>query len=65
MAKERRVRYPLLWLVFVASMVAGAGLVSTGGAWRWLGLALLLGPLILLGVLTLAYYVVERRRSAP
>ena len=65
MGKERRVRYPLLWLLFIVAMIAGAALVSTSGWTMWLGLALLLGPLLALGVLTIAYYAVERRVRGP
>lgn len=64
-AKDRRVRYPLLWLAFIALMVLGAAMVSSPApGMQLLGLAMVLGPVVVLGVVTIAYYVVERRRAA-
>jgi Na+/proline symporter len=61
---DRRLRYPLLWLLFLGCMVAGAALLlSADGAVQAAGLALLLLPLFLLGLLTGAYYVLERWRA--
>ncbi|MES2155357.1 MAG: hypothetical protein V4510_09505 [bacterium] len=65
MAKERRLRYPLLWLGFIVLMIAGATLVSSpSGGLQALGLALILGPVLLLAAVTLAYYLVERFRAS-
>ncbi len=65
MAKERRLRYPLLWLAFIAVMIAGAVLVSSPNAWQQgLGLALIIGPVVALAAATLAYYLVERFRAS-
>lgn len=61
---DRRLRYPLLWAAFVACMLLGAGLLlSPSVAVEWVGLGLLLLPLLLLGVLTGAYYALERWRA--
>lgn len=62
--RDRRLRYPFLWLLFVATMLSGAGLVSSRSVGlRNLGLVLLVLPLLVLGGLALAYYVVERLRA--
>lgn len=58
-------RYVWLWLVFIAAMFVGAALVSQGGGLLWVGLLLLLGPLVALGILTIAYYLLERRKPSP
>jgi len=64
-AKERRIRYPLLWLLFIAIMVVGAALTSSPVGWRQaLGLAMLLGPVAVLAAVTLAYYLVERFKAS-
>jgi hypothetical protein len=61
---DRRLRYPLLWLLFLACMVAGAALLLSGdGTAQAFGIGLLLLPLILLGLLTGAYYALERWRA--
>jgi drug/metabolite transporter (DMT)-like permease len=63
---ERRIRYGWLWLVFVAALLAGAVLVSgADSSRRWFGLGLIVTPALVLGLLTLAYYFVERRRAKP
>ncbi len=63
---DRRLRYPLLWLGFVVSMFIGAGLVLSDDGWKQaLGLVLLLAPLVVLLILSLAYYFVERYRAMP
>lgn len=64
MARERRIRYTLLWALFVAVMLTGAGLLLSPDAARqaW-GLALLVLPLALLLILTTAYYLLERFRA--
>ena len=61
---DRRLRYPLLWGAFVLCMVVGAGLLlSQDTVVQWIGLAMLLLPLLLLGVLTGVYYALERWRA--
>lgn len=61
---DRRLRYPLLWLLFLGCMVAGAALLlSANGTVQATGIVLLLLPLLLLGLLTSAYYVLERWRA--
>jgi hypothetical protein len=61
---DRRLRYPLLWLLFLACMVAGAAmLLSANGTVQAAGIALLLLPLLALGLLTGAYYALERWRA--
>lgn len=58
-------RYPLLWLAFAIVMVAGATLLSSrDGLWQGVGIAVLVLPLVVLGAVTLAYYLVERFRSS-
>jgi hypothetical protein len=59
-----RLRYPLLWLLFLACMAAGAALLlSPSATVQWLGVGLLLAPLVLLSLLTAAYYALERWRA--
>lgn len=61
---DRRLRYPLLWLLFLSCMVAGAALLmGASGAAQAAGIALLLLPLLALGSLTGAYYALERWRA--
>jgi hypothetical protein len=61
---DRRLRYPLLWLLFLACMVAGAGLLlSADGTLQVLGIVMLLVPLVALGLLTGIYYALERWRA--
>ena len=63
--KERRLRYPLLWLLFLGCLVAGAALLMRPeGSYQWLGIALLCAPLIAMGVLSLGYYLLERARAS-
>lgn len=65
MAKERRVRYPLLWLAFITVMIVGAALVSSpDGGRQTLGLGLLIGPVVALAAVTIAYYLIERLRAS-
>ncbi len=65
MSRERRLRYPLLWLAFIAVMIVGAALVSfPDGGRQAIGLALLLGPVVILATVTIAYYLVERFRAS-
>ena len=62
---ERRLRYPLLWLGFVAVMLTGAALLSSpDGTLQGWGVAVLVLPLVALGAVTLAYYLLERFRSS-
>jgi membrane-bound ClpP family serine protease len=62
---ERRLRYPLLWLGFVALMVAGAAFLSSGdGTMQAVGIGLIVLPLAVFGVVTLAYYLLERFRPS-
>lgn len=62
---ERRLRYPLLWLGFTAVMVTGAALLSSpDGALQAWGVAVLAFPLVALGAVTVAYYLLERFRSS-
>jgi O-antigen/teichoic acid export membrane protein len=61
---ERRIRYPLLWLAFMACMFLGAGLVLSPKPGRLgIGLALIAAPLLALGVLSLVYYMRQRRAA--
>lgn len=61
---DRRLRYPLLWALFLACMVAGAALLlSASGTVQWVGIALLVLPLLSLGLLTGAYYLLERWKA--
>ncbi|HUR61484.1 MAG TPA: hypothetical protein VM286_03865 [Candidatus Thermoplasmatota archaeon] len=61
---ERRLRYPVLWSAFAGCMVAGAAmLLSHDVVVQWAGLAFLLLPLLLLGVLTGVYYALEVWRA--
>jgi hypothetical protein len=61
---DRRLRYPLLWLLFLACMVTGAGLLlSPDGTRQAAGLFLLVAPLVGLGLLTGIYYALERWRA--
>jgi drug/metabolite transporter (DMT)-like permease len=63
---DRRIRYGWLWAVFVAVLLAGAVLISSAeSSRRWFGLLLILTPAALLGLLTLAYYAIERRKARP
>lgn len=58
---ERRIRYGWVWLLFLASLFVGAGmLLSPDGGTRALGLALLLLPLAGVGLLLAAYYLKSR-----
>ncbi|MEA3191196.1 MAG: hypothetical protein QOD77_1778 [Thermoplasmata archaeon] len=62
---ERRLRYPLLWLAFSAVMLTGAALLSShDGALQAWGIAVLAFPLVALGTVTAAYYLLERFRSS-
>jgi hypothetical protein len=61
---DRRLRYPALWAAFVGCMVAGAALLLSATTWvQWLAIAMLLLPLLLLGLLTAVYYSLERWRA--
>jgi hypothetical protein len=61
---DRRLRYPLLWLLFLACMVVGAALLlSPDGARQSAGIFLLLAPLAALSLLTGIYYALERWRA--
>ena len=63
---DRRLRYPLLWLLFASVMVAGAAmLMSRDRAVQAWGLGLLAAPIVGFGLVGLAYYVVERIRARP
>jgi disulfide bond formation protein DsbB len=54
----------LLWAAFVGCMVVGAAmLLSSNVAVEWVGLGMLLLPLLLLGILTGVYYALERWRA--
>ncbi|MHB8632927.1 MAG: hypothetical protein ACYDBQ_03015 [Thermoplasmatota archaeon] len=61
---DRRLRYPLLWLGFVACMLVGAGaLLSANPRWQAVGLTLIGLPLACGVGLALVYYLVERFRA--
>jgi hypothetical protein len=63
---DRRLRYPLLWLLFGAVMVTGAGLLlARDPALRTWGLVLLASPVLGFSLIGLAYYLVERVRARP
>jgi hypothetical protein len=63
-ATDRRIRYPILWLVFAAVMVGGAALVTNpDGRLQALGVGLIALPFVLFGLVTLAYYALERWRA--
>ena len=64
-AKERRLRYPLLWLSFIVVLIVGATLISNASpVLQWVGITLVAAPLVVLGLLALGYYLVERGRAA-
>lgn len=61
---QRRIKYPLLWLAFVATMVTGAALIGSRDATRQaIGLALLVGPVALFALAGAVYYLLERFRA--
>ncbi|MEK6985185.1 MAG: hypothetical protein AABX89_02220 [Candidatus Thermoplasmatota archaeon] len=62
---ERRIRYLLVWPLFIAVMIAGAALVSMGGTALIVGLVILGAPLVALASLSILYYVRERIRRRP
>jgi len=55
-------RYGWVWMVFLASMFVGAGLIVAGRA--ALGATVLLLPVVASVLLSLAYYLLERSRQA-
>lgn len=58
----RKLPYGVLWSVFVACLVLGAGMLVAGNTAT--GVALLVTPAALATLLSTVYYVLERRRAA-
>ncbi len=65
MESERRLNHGWLWAGFIVFMVGGAALVYAGPPYETLGFALLVLPLVAMGALALAFYLVQRKRRSP
>ncbi|MGB0651999.1 MAG: hypothetical protein ACPGQL_02265 [Thermoplasmatota archaeon] len=58
---DRRVSYWFWWLLLLGSLFTGAGLLlSPDAGRRWIGLGLLLLPLVVFGAVALAFYLKQR-----
>ena len=62
-AVDGRLRYPLVWLLFIVVMCTGAALLMVPGQ-TTLGLVLLVSPIVVFGAVAAAYYLFERLRSS-
>lgn len=66
-AKEdgRNFPYPIAWIVFLACMFVGAGLLSSPDPGRQvLGFALLFAPIVAFGLLMALFYWRSRRQAS-
>lgn len=62
----KRVVLVVVWVAFIADLFVGAGFIVSGdGTLRAIGLLMIGGLAVVMGALTLWFYMQNRRRASP
>ncbi len=61
---EHRLRYGIIWGLLLAFVFVAAALITSASPGRrWLGLAMLLAPLLAFGLVQVAFYLKSRAQA--